>query len=124
MIKPFTIAKISIAFLFVLLVGELTAQAPSFQSGLGEVEQAMDIKFQDLVGVKHLLIGFKKDEGAIGSTYLLNSKGETIHRQENFEMAIYPAYNAIDISKYKPGTYTILIVSGKNNRYEAKVTIE
>lgn len=124
MIKPVTTTKVLLVFLTFLFLGELTAQATSFESAVGEVEQAMDVKFQHLSGVKHLLIGFKKDEGDIGSTYLLNDKGETVHRQENFEMAIYPAYNAIDISKYQPGIYTILIVSAKNNRYETKVTIQ
>jgi hypothetical protein len=87
-------------------------------------KESMDIKFQYLANVKHLLIGFKIDEGDIGSTYIINKSGEVVHRQENFEMSIYPAYNAIDISKYKAGTYVVRIVTAKNNEYETTVIIE
>jgi hypothetical protein len=87
-------------------------------------KESMDIKFEYLANVKHLLIGFKKDEGDIGSTYIINKTGEVVHRQENFEMSIYPAYNAIDISKYKAGTYVVRIVTAKNNEYETTVIIE
>lgn len=87
-------------------------------------KESMDIKFEYLANVKHLLIGFKKDEGDMGSTYIINKSGEIVHRQENFEMSIYPAYNAVDISKYKAGTYIVRIVTAKNNEYETTVIIE
>ena len=86
-------------------------------------ESYIAVKFKNLEGKRHLLLGFKKEEGTIGSTYILNSNGDVIFKKENFEMAIFPAYNAIDVSHFSTGTYKARIVSEKRKMYEVSVVI-
>lgn len=114
---------LSLTLLFLLFIINQGVNAQTTRLAKPKAE-SIDTKFEYLANVKHLLIGFKLDEGDMGSTYIINSAGEIVHRQENFEMSIYPAYNAVDVSKYKAGVYVVKIVSAKNNTYETKVTVE
>ena len=88
-----------------------------------EEESPIAVKFKNLEGKRHLLLGLKKNEGTIGSTFIINSNGNVIFKKENFEMAIFPAYNAIDVSHYSTGTYKARIVSEKKITYEVSVVI-
>ncbi len=117
-------AKVTTLFFLFLSVQIADAQTPVNKSVETLSNETFEIKFQNLEGIRHLLIGFKKHEGDIGNTYILNSSGEVIHKQENFEMIFYPAYNAVDVSKYKPGIYTIQIITSQKNKYDIKVAIE
>ncbi|MFN8321504.1 MAG: hypothetical protein U0T74_02485 [Chitinophagales bacterium] len=124
MMNYLTTFKISVLFFALFVIQTAKAQAPALKSNKDVSNETFDIKFQNLEGVKHLLIGFKKQEGEMGNTYILNSSGEVMHKQENFEMIFYPAYNAVDVSKYKQGLYTIRVVTAQKNQYEIKVAIE